>query len=111
MSRGIWRTGGKVAGRRRKVFPTKNTKRAMGAACLHRRHPMGDPKTIRFNDADNPQRLEEFEAALKRCGANTSEVVRLLAEAYTRYVEEHGQCPIFPVELVPRSAAKVKRKA
>ncbi len=70
---------------------------------------MADPKTIRINDADDPDRLDAFEKALKRCSQDASAVIRHLAEAYIRYVAEHGHAPAFPVRLEPVSAPKKKR--
>jgi hypothetical protein len=60
-----------------------------------------DPETIRINDANNPDPLDAFESALKRCGRNASEVIRHLADAYTRYVDQHKHGPPFPVQIVP----------
>ena len=61
---------------------------------------MADPKTIRFNDADDPERLAKLESAARSCSANVSQICRHLADAFIRYVDEHGHAPAFPVELV-----------
>lgn len=60
-----------------------------------------DPKTIRFNTAENPDRLSRFEKAINRSAADGGEVIRQLADAFSRYVEQHGHSPAWPVELVP----------
>ncbi|MEQ1862892.1 MAG: hypothetical protein ABMA13_23470 [Chthoniobacteraceae bacterium] len=60
-----------------------------------------DPKTIRFNTADSPNRLSRFEKAIKRSTADGGEVIRQLTDAFCRYVETHGHTPAWPVELVP----------
>lgn len=70
---------------------------------------MADPKTIRINDADVPDRLERFEKALKRNAADGNAVIRELVDAYVRYVEENDCQPTFPVQLVPRIPARRKR--
>jgi predicted urease superfamily metal-dependent hydrolase len=78
---------------------------------------MGDPKTIRINDTEDPERLEKFEKALKKAGQNLSEVVRHIADAYIDFVNEHKHGPTFPVrvviaggeEEVPRKAKKGKK--
>lgn len=62
---------------------------------------MRDPKTIRFNDSENPRRLDDFDKAVKRAAADHAEVIRLLVDAYVRYVAQHGHSPAFPVALVP----------
>ena len=70
---------------------------------------MGDPKTIRFNDAADQDRLTRFEKALKRSASNGSEVIRQLTDSYIRYVDEEGHAPSFPVRLVPVEPAVRKR--
>lgn len=71
---------------------------------------MADPKTIRINNADNPDRLDHFETALKRSGQNASEVIRHLADAYNRYVAQHGHGPSFPVQIVPFEPPRALKK-
>ncbi len=71
---------------------------------------MGDPKTIRFNDAADQDRLDRFEKALKRSASNGSEVIRQLTDAFILYVTEEGHAPGFPVRLVPIDEATEKRK-
>lgn len=68
---------------------------------------MADPKTIRINNADDPDRLATFEAALKRSGQNASEVIRHMADAYIRFVNQHGHGPTFPVQMLPFAALRV----
>lgn len=65
---------------------------------------MADPKTIRFNDADAPDRLEALEHAAKRCGSTVSAITRHLADAFIRYVAEHGHAPSYPVRIEPIGA-------
>jgi hypothetical protein len=62
---------------------------------------MPDPRNFRISDADNPDRLEEFESSLKRSGQSAPDVIRQLAESYIRYVAQHGHGPPFPVQIVP----------
>lgn len=71
---------------------------------------MADPKTIRISDADNPDRLASFEAALARSGQNASDVIRHCAYAYIRFVEQHGHGPSFPVQIVPFEHPKTVKK-
>ncbi len=72
---------------------------------------MADPKTIRINDAHDPDRLEKFEAALKRSGQNLSEVIRRTADAYIEYEAEHGHGPNYPFTIISKAAkARAKRK-
>ena len=71
---------------------------------------MADPKTVRINDANNPDRLDEFEKALKDTGQNASEVIRQLTDAYLRFVTQHGHGPMFPVQLVPFEKPKALPK-
>jgi hypothetical protein len=73
---------------------------------------MADPKTVRINNADNPDRLDEFEKALKRAGQNANDVIRNMADAYIRFVAQHKHGPAFPVQIVPFEPPKVvpKRK-
>lgn len=71
---------------------------------------MADPKTIRINDADIPDRLETLERNLKKTSANVSGVVRQLVDAYNLFVAENGHAPNFPVRLTPIGTEKKKRK-
>lgn len=61
---------------------------------------MDDPKTIRLNDVDNPDRRDRFEQAVKRTATNSNEVIRRLVDAWIAYVEENGHAPAFPVRIV-----------
>ena len=70
---------------------------------------MADPKTIRINDAADPNRLSDFENACRKSGANASVVIRNLAEAYIRFVRLHGHSPAFPVDRVPVEPNKKRR--
>lgn len=70
-----------------------------------------DPKTIRFNDAESPDRLERFERNLKRTANHGGEVLRQLVDAYNRFVEEYGHGPKFPVSLAPSEPDKSSRRA
>ena len=63
---------------------------------------MADPKTIRINDANDPDRLAKFEAALKRSGQNLSEIVRRTADAYIEYEAENGHGPTYPFAIIPK---------
>lgn len=67
-----------------------------------------DPKTIRFNTQETPDRLKRFEAAIKKAAADGGEVIRQLTDAYCLYVEEHGHSPVFPVRLVSAIVAEKK---
>ena len=71
---------------------------------------MADPKTVRINNADNPDRLDEFEKALKRTGQNANDVIRNMTDAYIRFVTQHGHGPAFPVQIVPFEEPKVLKK-
>jgi hypothetical protein len=69
-----------------------------------------DPKTIRFNDADDPDRLHRFERALARSAGSSGKVIRHLVDAYIRYVNEHGHSPSFPVRLVSDEPTRGKKR-
>jgi hypothetical protein len=62
---------------------------------------MDDPKTIRLNDADRPDRRDRFEQCVKRTAANGNEIIRRLIDAWISYVDQHGHSPTFPVTLMP----------
>lgn len=69
-----------------------------------------DPKTVRLNDVNDPSRLDAFEEALKTSAQHGSVVMRQLADAYIRYVRQHGHGPPFPVQLVPFELPAVVEK-
>jgi hypothetical protein len=71
---------------------------------------MEDPKTIRLNDADTPDRRARFETRIKRSANNGNEVVRQLVDAWLAYCEEHGHPPNFPVRIVPVDPKEPKPK-
>jgi hypothetical protein len=62
---------------------------------------MDNPKTIRLNDADRPDRRADFESAVRRTAVNGNEIIRRLVDAWMLYVQEHGHSPPFPVRLRP----------
>jgi hypothetical protein len=61
---------------------------------------MTDPKQVRLNDGDDPDRSSKFQLALRRTEANGNAVLRRLVDAYLAYVAEHGHGPAFPVKIV-----------
>ena len=67
---------------------------------------MDDPKTVRLNDADNPNRRARFEDATKRFAVSGNEAIRRLVDAWLLYVGEHGRPPEFPVRLAPLKRSK-----
>jgi hypothetical protein len=71
---------------------------------------MTDPKQVRLNDGDDPDRAEKFQRAIRRTAANGNEVLRRLVDAYLRYVAEHGHGPAFPVEIVEAKNAKTRAR-
>ncbi len=71
---------------------------------------MGDPKNVRLNDADNPDRAADFERALKRSGTNGNQVLRNLVDAYIAFVNTKGHVPNFPVELAEIERPEKRRK-
>jgi hypothetical protein len=72
---------------------------------------MGDPKTIRINNSDDPDRLDKFENALKITAADGGQVIRELVDAYVRYVAENGVSPTYPVRLIPAIVRPHKPRA
>jgi hypothetical protein len=60
---------------------------------------MTEPMSFRPSNSDNPKRGERFEAVLKRVGANPTDVMRLLIDAY---IETDGRVQ-FPIQLVERN--------
>ncbi len=71
---------------------------------------MQDPRHIRINNADDPDRLERFEKALKAAAADGNQVIRELIDAYCLFIEENEHSPTFPVRLVPAVGTRPKRK-
>lgn len=79
---------------------------------LLRSAPMpSDPKTLRINDADVPDRLDQFEKNIKRVAADGNEVIRQLIDAWNLFIEENGHAPTYPVRLLPAIVADPKRRA
>ncbi len=69
-----------------------------------------DPKYLRINDAEDPDRADKFARSLKLMGGNGNSVLRELIDALNRYVDEHGRGPAFPVDLVPAKPARKPRR-
>jgi len=94
------------------IFFMRNTRRMVVTFFDYIRAMAQDPKTIRFNTTETPNRLKRFEDAIKKAAADGGEVIRQLTDAYCLYVEENGHSPVFPVRLVSaivEKSAKTKR--
>jgi len=70
---------------------------------------MDDPKNIRLNDADNPDRRMQFSKAVKRAGGNGNAIIRQLVDAWLLHVQEHGHAPNFPVRLTSIEPPRKRR--
>lgn len=71
---------------------------------------MAEPTTVRFNSEDRPDRADKFQEAVEKYQLNMPGVLRKLVDAFLAYIEDHGQPPLFPVELVQRGKAPKKPK-
>lgn len=65
-----------------------------------------EPKQLRINDANDPDRATKFKKSLARSAADGNAVVRELIDAYNRFVTKHERGPAFPVEIVEKRLAK-----
>lgn len=70
---------------------------------------MGEPKQLRINDANDPDRAEKFKGSLALSAADGNSVLRELIDAYNRFVKREGHGPVFPVEIVETAAPKKRR--
>ena len=52
---------------------------------------MAEPKQLRINDANDPDRSEKFRRALARSAADGNSVVRELIDGYIRFVGNHEE--------------------
>jgi hypothetical protein len=62
---------------------------------------MNEPFTIRISDSEDPERADKFKTVLHKRGANPTDILRRLIEAY---VASDGAVP-FPVKLVSAGKA------
>jgi hypothetical protein len=70
---------------------------------------MTDPKQVRLNDGEDPDRAEKFHRAIVRTAANGNQILRHLIDGYLRYVEKHGHGPAFPIEIIEKAGRKRRR--
>ena len=71
---------------------------------------MTDPKQVRINDSQDPDRADKFDQLIKRTALSGNAVIRELVDALIRYEAKHGHAPPFPVEIVPIEGARKRRR-
>lgn len=67
------------------------------------------PKSVNLDDPTNPKRSQDFSDALAKGGVQGAVALRAMADAYIRFVNEHGHVPTLPLEIVPSERSKPQK--